>query len=98
MTCISYVRKIHPDIYEDYMKGLKQQRRGSTLSMVGLIIYPFGMIPGLVLNLVGSSVSANGSIKVNDAVIDYRRIHSNLKVLDKYGIIVTPYQANPLTF
>ena len=98
MTNLPYVRQLHPDIYKDYMKGEKQYRKGSTISLVGGLICPLGVFPGCILSIVGSSISLNGMTNMDNATMDYRRIHFNPKVLDKYGIVVTPYSGNPLIF
>ena len=98
MDMLPYVRRTDPGIHKDYSDGLGKIRSGNTLSAVGGVIFPSAPLPGTVLSGVGSSVSSSGSIQKNNAFMDYFRIYVNLKTLDKYGIVITPYKENPLTF
>ena len=98
MSPLSLLRKTYPDIYNNYMKGKKQYANGNALSTVGIIISPIGFLPGLVLSIVGGSLQGNGIAKIGIEFMNYYRTCIKLETLDKYGIVITPYRANPLTF
>jgi hypothetical protein len=55
-------------------------------------------VPGVVLMLVGSSIQGSGLVKIQNAFKDYCRLNIKLQTMEKYGIVITPYKVNPLTF
>ena len=100
MSNLAYVRKIYPDIYNDYTKGKRLVTTGMSLTTVSIIFIPFGgvfnplywafLIPGSIIN-------GKGNAKINNAVTNYYSTCVNLELVDKYGIIITPYNMNPFT-
>ena len=78
------MRKKYPDIYNDFIKGQKQQRTGQILSGIGFAyLYP--------LCIVGSIISNNGYSKICSAFETYYNTCFDLGVCAKYGIVVTYY-------
>ena len=89
MSNLSEIRKIHPAIYNDFVKGKKLQRTGSSLSILGLLAWPL-YIPGAI-------IQANGAGKVRESLEEYYTLCFDFRVCNKYGIIITPYNTN-ITF
>ena len=90
MTNLSYLKKTHPDIHDDFVRGKRQFRTGSTLSMAGaLFLYPL-MIPGFI-------IQSSGSTKMVSSFENYYSNCVDMEVCSKYGISITPYNTS-LTF
>jgi len=98
MNSLSLLKKKHPDIYDNYMKGKKQYGTGVGISTAGIILSAFVPPVGWGLSLAGGIVMGNGISKIAIEYMNYYRTCVNLETLDKYGIIITPYRANPLIF
>jgi len=92
MSNLTHIKKIHPEIYEDFVKGQKLLRTSSALSIPACIpfLFPFLVVPGMI-------TMGNGYSKINNSVAQYYANCVKLEILDKYGIIITPYRVNPLT-
>ena len=85
MSNLSQLKEKHQDIYDDFVKGQKQQRTGQILSSVGAFyIFP--------LTIVGAILSNNGYNKVCSSFENYYNTCFDLGVCAKYGIKVTYYR------
>jgi len=87
MSNLSQINKSHPDIYNDFTKGVRQTNTGAILTGIGVItVWPL-IIPGLIINTAGVN-------NINHAFTNYYSTCVDLDVCAKYGIIVTPYNTS----
>ena len=86
MNSLSQLRKAHPALYQDYMKGKKQYGLGMGLYYGGLwgIIFPIA--------LPGAIILGQGVAKIGNAFMEYYATCVDIGVCEKYGIILTPYR------
>jgi hypothetical protein len=70
-----------------FVKGTRQIKTGAILVGVSMIVIWPLIIPGVIINSVGWN-------NANDAFLTYYRNCVDLKVCEKYGIIVTPYNTS----
>jgi len=98
MSNLAHVRKIYPEIYEDFTKGKKKQAQAATLSLIG-IIPPMLFFPPWTLGFsIGSLAASTKAFNlINNSITNYYATCVNLGIIEKYGIIVTPYKMNPFT-
>ncbi|MCL2131201.1 MAG: hypothetical protein FWH36_01910 [Lentimicrobiaceae bacterium] len=100
MSNLAHVRKIYPEIYDDYTKGKKMTITGTSLLTVSMIFVPFGGVLNPLwwaFYLPGAIIGGNGVSKINNSMTSYYANCVNSEILDKYGIVITPYKVNPLT-
>jgi hypothetical protein len=97
MSNLSQIKKMHPDIYSDYVEEGKIYKKGSNLQLAGAITFWFVPPVGVGLGLPGSIICKNGVERISGSFHTYYATCVDLKVCTKYGIIITPYNTS-LTF
>jgi len=100
LSNLAHVRKIYPEIYDDYTKGLRLVSTGSTLLSVAMIFAPFGGFFNPLwwaFYIPGAAISGKGHAKLVNSATNYYSNCVNLEISDRYGIIITPYRVNPFT-
>jgi hypothetical protein len=85
ITNLPQLQNIHPDICNDFTKGVKLSRVAGGMYSIS---YLLGGIP---LIIAGTIVESTGKNKINDAFVKYYNTCVNLEVCNKYGIVITPY-------
>ena len=88
MSNLVQVRKTHPEIYTEYATGVKLQHTSRILGNFAILFLPLH-IPSII-------IEGNAYTKMYNAMASYHTNCVNLDVLNKYGIIITPYRRNPL--
>jgi len=88
------LRKLHPDIYNNYTEGKELVDRAWNLRVLALA-FCWVLPVSLALSIPANVMTRNGVNKINKAVVDYHAICVKLETRDKYGIIITPYQLIP---
>ena len=88
MSNLPQLYKTHPDIYNNFNKGIRQKNTGAVLTGIGVAF------TGMLFVIPGLIVYSSGSRKINGTFTDYYRSCLDLEVCTKYGIIVTPYNTS----
>ena len=100
LSNLAHIRKIYPDIYENYTRGKQQVATGMSLLSVSMIFAPLGGVFNQLwwaFYIPGAVIGGKGSSKLANSATNYYSNCVNLEILDKYGIKITTYKVNPFT-
>jgi len=93
----AYVEKDYPNICKDFNTGKNQCKTAAILSAVSIFFWPAFINPIWYGFFIPSTILSNrGSANICNSITNYYTFCVNYEVLDKYGIIIIPYQKNPL--